>query len=177
MKITLSSEEMLAQWKLRRGFEPLRSDCVITRSDGVDIDQLLRLEMRDWYLNLLSTGPIEMLATTNIANDIAVVVGEDNVGIVTLPESCRRIVEFQLEGWLRPAKIITNPHCQEALLQDNPYSRGGCEQPVVVLDGNRLFLYSLPSSTPKIVRAIAVMEPTDGSYVLDERGLSTISNS
>ena len=99
------------------------------------------------------------------------------MGIVTLPESCRRIVEFQLEGWLRPAKIITNPHCQEALLQDNPYSRGGCEQPVVVLDGNRLFLYSLPSSTPKIVRAIAVMEPTDGSYVLDERGLSTIRNS
>ena len=176
MKITLSSEEMLAQWKLRRGFEPLRSDCVITRSDGVDIDQLLRLEMRDWYLDLLCTAPVEMLATTNIANDIAVVVRDDGVGIVTLPESCRRIVEFQLDGWCRPAKIITNPHCQEALIQDNPYSRGGCEQPVVVLNGNRLFLYSLPSSTPKIVRAIAVMEPADGSYVLDERGMATIQN-
>ena len=176
MKITLSSEEMLAQWKLRRGFEPLRSAGVITRNDGVDIDQLLRLEMRDWYLNLLCTAPVEMLVTTNIANDIAVVVRDEGVGIVTLPESCRRIVEFQLEGWSRPAKIITNPHCQEAILQENPYSRGGCERPVVVIHGNRLFIYSLPSSTPKIVRAMAVMEPADGTYEMDERAVSLIEN-
>ena len=38
MKIKLSSSEMLAQWKLRRGFEPLRADCVISRADGIDLD-------------------------------------------------------------------------------------------------------------------------------------------
>ena len=177
MKIVLSSEEMLAQWKLRRGFEPLRNDCVITRNDGVDLDQLLRLEMRDWYLNLLNTAPLNMLSTTNIANDIAIVKGGDNVGTITLPENCRRIVELQLEGWSRQAKILDDPFCQEALLQDNPYSRGGCEQPIAIKHGNRPHVYSLPSSTPKIVKAIAVMEPADGSYEMDESALSTILNS
>lgn len=175
MKIILSSEEMLAQWKLRRGFEPLRNDCVITRTDGVDLDQLLRLEMRDWYLKLLNTAPLEMLSTTNIANDIVVLIGNDNVGTITLPENCRRIVELQLDGWSRPAKIIDNPFCQEAILQDNPYSRGGNEQPIAIKHGNRLYIYSLSSSTPKIVKAIAVMEPSNGTYEMDESALALIN--
>lgn len=174
MKIALSSAEMLAQWKLCRGFEPLREDCEITRTDGIDLDALLRLEMRNWYLNLLKTAPIDMLAITNIANDIAIVKNDDNTGTILLPESCRRLVEFQLKGWKRPAKIIEDTNCHDALLQDNPYSRGGCEQPVVIKRGNRLHIYSLPDDNPQILRAMAVMEPTDGSYEMDESALATI---
>lgn len=174
MKITLSSSEILAQWKLCRGFEPLREDCEITRTDGVNLDALLRLEMRNWYLNLLKTAPIEMLVLTNIANDIAIVANDNNVGVVQLPESCRRLVEFQLKGWKRPAKIIDNPNCRDALMQDNAYSRSGCEQPIVIKRGNSLHIYSLPDATPTIVRAMAVMEPTDGSYEMDESALATI---
>ncbi len=177
MKITLSSAEMLAQWKLCRGFEPLREDCEITRSDGINLDALLRLEMRNWYLNLLKTAPIDMLAVQNIANDVAIVVNDDLSGTVLLPETCRRLVEFQLKGWQRPATIIDDPNCRNALLQDNIYSRGGCEQPIVIKRGNRLHIYSLPNKSPIIVRAMAVMEPTDGSYVMDESALSTMPNS
>lgn len=177
MTITLSSTEMLAQWKLCRGFEPLREDCEITRSDGIDLDALLRLEMRNWYLNLLKTAPIDMLAIKNIANDIAIVVNDDNSGFVLLPETCRRLVEFQLKGWKRPAKIIDDPNCRDALLQDNIYSRGGCEQPVVIKQNNCLHIYSLPDNNPSILRAMAVMEPTDGTYEMDESALSTMLNS
>ena len=175
MKIRLSADEMLAQWKLRRGFAPLRADCEISRSDGVDLDAILRLEMRDWYLNLLCTAPIEMLATTNIANDIALSLIDNGDAIVILPENCRRIVEFQLEGWEIPARIITDPNSLEALLQQNPYSRGNSSRPIVVQQGSRLHVYSLPQSKPyKIVRAIAVMEPHDGSYEMDEAALQFI---
>ncbi len=175
MKIVFSSSEMLAQWKLRRGFEPLRADCSIERSDGVDLDALLRLEMRDWYLNLLNTAPVEMLSLTNIANDIAIVKGSDGVGIVTLPENCRRIVDFQLKGWAHPAKIIEDLNCYEAKMQDNIYCRGGCESPIVIKCGNRLFIYSVPEGESKIVSAKAVLEPVDGSYEMDETALSTIN--
>lgn len=176
MKIHLSSDEMLAQWKLRRGFAPLRADCVISRTDGIDLDNLLRLEMRDWYLNLLATAPFEMLATTNIASDIAVVPTGEGGAVVMLPESCRRIVEFQLDGWQRPAIIVDDPLCHLARIQANPFSRGLTVNPVVVKQQNRLFVYSIPAgSTPKITRAIAVMEPTDGSYEMDESALSTIN--
>ncbi len=177
MKIALSSAEMLAQWKLCRGFEPLREDCEITRSDGIDLDTLLRLEMRNWYLNLLKTAPIDMLAVKNIANDIAIVVNDDNSGIVQLPETCRRLVEFQLKGWKQPAKIIDDANCRDALLQSNIFSRGGCEQPVVIKRNNRLHIYSLPDDNPSILRAMAVMEPTDGTYEMDESALSTMLNS
>lgn len=177
MKITLSSTEMLAQWKLCRGFEPLREDCEITRSDGIDLDTLLRLEMRNWYLNLLKTAPIDMLAVKNIANDIAIVVNDDNSGIVQLPETCRRLVEFQLKGWKQPAKIIDDANCRDALLQSNIFSRGGCEQPVVIKRNNRLHIYSLPDDNPSILRAMAVMEPTNGTYEMDESALSTMLNS
>lgn len=177
MKITLSSTEMLAQWKLCWGFEPLREDCEITRSDGIDLDTLLRLEMRNWYLNLLKTAPIDMLAVKNIANDIAIVVNDDNSGIVQLPETCRRLVEFQLKGWKQPAKIIDDANCRDALLQSNIFSRGGCEQPVVIKRNNRLHIYSLPDDNPSILRAMAVMEPTNGTYEMDESALSTMLNS
>ena len=167
MKIHLSSDEMLAQWKLRRGFAPLRADCVISRTDGIDLDNLL---------NLLATAPLEMLATTNIASDIAVVPTGEGGAVVMLPESCRRIVEFQLDGWQRPAIIVDDPLCHLARIQANPFSRGLTVNPVVVKQQNRLFVYSLPAgSTPKITRAIAVMEPTDGSYEMDESALSTIN--
>ena len=29
---------MLAQWKMRRYLEPLRQDCLMSRSDGIDLD-------------------------------------------------------------------------------------------------------------------------------------------
>lgn len=168
---------MLAQWKLRRGFEPLRADCVISRADGIDLDALHRLEMRDWYLNLLNTAPVEMLALTDITSEIAVIPTEnDGVGTVLLPESCHRLVEFQLNGWCRPATIIDDPDCYEAQMQINPYSRGGNSQPIVVKRGNRLHLYSLPSGTPSILRAIAVVEPSDGTFEMDESALATINS-
>lgn len=38
MKLRLSTDEMLSQWRMRRALEPLRSDCTIERIDGIDID-------------------------------------------------------------------------------------------------------------------------------------------
>lgn len=177
MKITLTTDEMLVQWKLHRGFAPLRADCVIERTDGVDLDAILRLEMRDWYLNLLDNAPIEMLAPTDIKNSIAIMKQSDGSGVVTLPENCRRVVEFQLKGWRQPAKIITNMNSHEAMLQTNKYSRAKCQSPIVIKHHNKLFIYSLPNDTnPTIEQALAIMEPADGSYILDERGLSLIHN-
>lgn len=178
MKIKLSSDEMLAQWKLCRGFAPLRNDCEISRSDGVDLDAILRLEMRDWYLQLLSKAPVEMLSLTDISNVIAMVAQPDGTATVKLPENCRRLVSFHLQGWSREAKIITDPNSYEALLQTNQYSRGKSENPVVVLCNNKLHIYSLPSTQmPKIECAMAVMEPIDGSYEMDEAALSLIPKS
>ena len=49
MKLTLDQSEMLALWKRRHFIEPLRADCTIERTDGIDIDARCREEMRALY--------------------------------------------------------------------------------------------------------------------------------
>lgn len=169
-----SAEEMLYQWRLRRALLPMREDCTVTRYDGIDLDSLLRLQMRDWYLNLLDTAPLEMLTLTDISADIAVVRRDDGLDTVTLPGNCRRLVEFRLEEWERPAEIVADPHSPVAVMQTNPFSRGGACRPVAVCHNNTLYLYSVTSAVPKIAKALAVMLPEDGTFEMNERALSLI---
>ena len=42
----LNEDEMTRLWLLRKGYEPLRSDCRIERSDGADLQSAARLECR-----------------------------------------------------------------------------------------------------------------------------------
>lgn len=176
MKIKLSTDEMLDQWRLRRELEPLRSDCTVERLDGIDTDALLRNELNDWYRNLLDTAPVEMLSITDIADMVAIVKRDDGSATVRLPEKCRRVVEVMLDCWQRPARI-TAADSPLARLQDNPYSRGHTSEPVAVERHRRLQLYSIPDGhVPEITSLYCVMEPDDGFYEMDERALSTINS-
>ncbi len=49
----LNEDEMTRLWLLRKGYEPLRSDCRIERSDGADLQSAARLECRLWMERLL----------------------------------------------------------------------------------------------------------------------------
>lgn len=177
MILTLSTPEMLSQWRLRRQLEPLRSDCTVLRSDGIDLERLLTAEMRDWYLTLLDTAPLEMLAVTDIAGETALQVnGSDNChATVLLPERCRRVVSVMLGNWQRPA-VVTAPGSVLARCQDSPYSRASAHSPVAVLEPGQLRLYGGidPFSPPEIASLKCVLVPPDGYYVLDERALSLI---
>lgn len=175
MKMTLSTEEMLNQWRLRRALEPLRSDCTVERTDGIDLDSLLRLEMRDWYLKLLDTASLEYLAPVDLAGDVALSVGDDGVATVNLPERCRRVVEVMLDEWERPATILA-PDSPLARCQQSVYSRGGSVAPVAVQEAGRLRLYSVAGQSPVITRLLCVAEPEDGVYTFDERALSLIGD-
>ena len=45
MKITLSKAEMLKRRRIAGGLEPLRADCTVERTDGIDIDTVLETEI------------------------------------------------------------------------------------------------------------------------------------
>lgn len=175
MMMKLSTEEMLSQWRMRRELEPLRSDCTVSRADGIDLTPLLVAQMRDWYLGLLDNAPLEMLAVTNIANDVALVVNEqDGMATITLPSQCRRVVEVKLTTWARPAEIV-GPDSSLAMRQKWKFTRAGTTYPVAINDNGLLRLYGVErGNTPKIERLLCVMEPEDGFYTFDERALSLI---
>ncbi len=163
---------MLSQWRMRRALEPLRSDCAVTRRDGIDLDSFLKIEIRDWYLNLLDTAPVHLLTLTDIAPLVAIEQAGEGCSAITLPQQCRRIIELNINN--NPAPVeITAAGSPLALCQQNPFSRAGDIAPVAMLHGSRLTIYS--ASVPSIARLLCVMEPEDGYYELDEAALSLIT--
>lgn len=163
---------MLSLWKLRRQLEPLRSDCVVSRHDGIDITTLLQQEIDDWYETLLDTAPNEMLVATDIASQVAVNFNDDNSASISLPIQCRRVIEVMADSWKQPA-TITNPQSALALRQANPFSRAGSNCPVAIKDFNTLRLYGIAPQS-KLTRLLCVMHPDDGFYEFSKRALSTI---
>lgn len=162
---------MLNLWRIAQGFEPLRTDAVVTRTDGLDIDTVLRLQMRAWYLRQLDTAPVALLPVENIRSEVVPRPQSDGSLALTLPEGVRRIVEVQLGGWHRPALIVDASDPAAAVVlqrQASQYARGGTEHPVAVVQSpTELRLYPGASASIAIVTLSVVRPPADGSYTLD----------
>lgn len=169
---TLTQEQMLTLWRLSRAFEPLRPDCTVTRTDGIDLDTLLSRQMRGWYLNLLDTAPLEYLQLTDIAPTVAVEYNADGSIYVGLPPTCRRVVEVKMAEWERPAIIVDDPASPLALRQHSPYLRAGLAAPVAVVEKKRLHLYGATLS--ELERLLIVAEPPSDTYIFDTRALELI---
>lgn len=173
MKLRLSTDEMLSQWRMRRALEPLRSDCTIERIDGIDLDSFLKMEMRDWYLNLLDTAPLHLLSLTDIASKVSISRNNDLSVTITLPQKCRRVIELTLDCSPSPIKITTSD-THLAICQQNPFSRSGTSSPIAIYCHDNLIIHA-GSNDFNIVKLLCVMEPDDGFYELDEAALSLIS--
>jgi len=176
MIINLSSDEMLKLWRLNCALLPLREDCVVERADGIDIDSLLSRRMRDWYLNLLDTAPVNLLEVSDIALQVAPRPISDGSVEIELPERCRRVVEVELIGWNRPATIVHSLQLPVVTWQLNPYAMGSPENPLAVLYDSALRLYSAPLSDdpPRLASLKCIIEPDDGYYRLHEQALALI---
>lgn len=172
MKLKLSRSEMLSQWKFRRYLEPLRADCRLTRSDGIDLDAYAAAEMRQWYLRLLATAPLEYLAPADLTLTATLKRGDGNKGVITMPAGTVRIARVRLSGWQRDATVVTDRASRDGRMQCNRFACGGIENPVAVWSGDgRLELFSLPSLTgvPLIECLTAVVDQGDETYEFDER--------
>lgn len=178
MKLTLDQSEMLALWKRRHFIEPLRDDCAIERTDGIDLDARLREQMRAWYLDLLRHGPVEALAPTEIARDCRAVVSPDGTVDLVLPPGVERVLGVQLSGWSRPATVITDPAHPAVRLQENPFSRGGTEAPVALwLPGSetvRLASPAVAAGTP-VASVLAAVDAGPDLYSFDEQAVALIN--
>lgn len=178
MKTTFSHSQMLELWRIRLGLKPARVDCTIERVDGIDIDAMISRQMRQWYVDLLDTAPLELLAAEDISSKLSLMVTSDGCARFTLPENCRRLISVQLNSWHRPALVVAahqNPRLE--IMQANPYSRAGAQRPLAVVHGRSVHLYSADTSSAvshKISSALAITDPGPDTFVLDERALSTI---
>lgn len=143
--MTLSETDMIRMWLLRKGFEPLRSDCRIERSDGADLEEYARRECSLWYDRLLREGDTSLLVLHDMssAQGLTATVTDAGSVIYRLPEEIVRPVAVKLSSWRAPATIVTADH-PLALRQYLPFGSAGPVHPVAIwLPGNRLELFSL----------------------------------
>ena len=171
MRLELTKNEMLALWKRRHFLEPLRADCRIERSDGVDLDAIATEEMRLWYLKQLAEAPPDMLAPSDLAMTAKVRRSPQGTGLITLPGNVVRVIAVRLGGWECQARILPAGSRDEQRA-GNRFARGGVADPSAVLrPGNILELFSLdsPHTIPVVDILTVIEDPGPDIYIMDER--------
>lgn len=178
MMLRITKEEMLKRRRIAAGLEPLRSDCSVERTDGIDIDAMLESSMRQAYLKLLDTAPPHLVASTGLMASTELVPGSGNGTLVTLPASCRRAFTVRLSGWELAADVLPSSQAMHVIgRQLNPFTRATPAAPVAVLmpgdeGGAQQKIMAWPAgATAEITAAI---DPGDHIYILDEAALQLI---
>lgn len=173
--IKLTREEMLAEWKRRKGMIPVSTSTLeITGSVSDTVDEMLLSEIDDWYARLLLTEPVDMLPVRDIAPQTEVVDMGDGSVEVRLPDSCVRVVIVRMSGWLQPARIV-EPDSATARMQSSRYVSGKTHAPVAVRHGRKLTLYGNQGGAA-LSELRCVAPPADGSYELERALLAGIDN-
>ena len=175
MTLTLTKSEMLALWKRRHFLEPLRADCTVERSDGIDIDTIACVEMRLWYLRQLTEAPAEMLAPKDIAMTAKVRRSAHGTALITLPQEVVRVVAVKLAGWERPARMV---HADDpAIRTGNVFARPGVAEPLATMlpDGTlELFSPVSEATLPAVDLLMVITDLGPESYVMNELLIETI---
>ncbi len=174
MEIHLDRSQMLAAWRLHRAFEPVRNDSSVTRTDGIDLDELLSAEMELWYVNLLLTAPEYLLITTDLSPDVSLSVTDRGATVIPLPAGVMRVPEVKLRSWAAPATVVV-AGSPEAVRQCYPFTRATADAPVAVKCGDELRLYpaAVYGDALDSLRCI-IHKP--GEYSFMQSALATIAN-
>lgn len=174
----LTDTQMLAHWRRHRGLESLRSDCSVELFDGVDAGEVLRMEMRAWYLDLLDNAPLRFLSTTDIASRLSFAPASAGVWRASLPPDVRRLVAITVKGADAPVPVLaagSDPRRES--LNANPFSRSGPRHPSAFSHPDRTVTLCCASATmPEIVACSAIVDPGDETYQFDESALGLLYN-
>lgn len=154
----ISTDELLQLWKLHHGYAPMRNDCTISRSDGLDFNALALEKIRAWYTRALSDMPASLLPLTDISAQLEFGASRQLPNCARLPEGCVRIAAVSSSEWTLPALIVTDLSSPEALAQTNPFARAGAERPVAIKGTDTLSLFPAPAEQASL-QVMAVMMP------------------
>lgn len=173
--LTYTSTEILNLWKTLMHLQPVRRDCTVERDDGIDLDSLLEIHIKQWYAQLLETAPATWLPIEDVKADCTVSIDDNLVVTANLPAQCVRPVEWKLKGWEHSVTHFLQPDTPEAKVQQCKWTRGRSHCPAVVDMGNTLLLFSgEPSRIPSLEISRCVVRPANGTYCFHAAAISTI---
>ena len=176
MKITKTTAELREYVRLQAGLTPMRSDCVIEYTDGIDVDAMIDSRLRQWYLKLLSEGPRELLTEQDMA--ASATVGTEDVPAagcsVRLPAACVRAFALRLSQWRHPASILPAEAMARVVeRQKNPFLRATVDSPVAVMAPCGRAVLAWPADNA-VAALTGVCDTNDGTYSMDETALAQL---
>lgn len=172
MIATYTAAEMSALWRRYLGFETLRTDCAVSTFHGIDLDAWIAMQMRIWYLGLLSTAAIDLIPTAITAPQAVAPLGS---GVfASLPGGFRRPFAVDVEGIgsiaIEPGDSLKARRRID--LARWPLAAPGSSSPVAYDTPQGIFI--APASTSSKISIHAVRDPGPSTYILDESLIATI---
>lgn len=161
-----TESEMLELWRLIRAAEPLRLDCTVTRTDGIDSDAIFRAEMRAWYLRLLDGAPPEMLQPVDMAA-AAEVSSPGSLTLIKAPAGVRRVLSLRFSDMAAPIVPDAAPRLVRSRAA-NPF----CRRPLAARIGPTLIIAAGVSGT--LAELSCAYDFGPDNYLFSDRALETI---
>lgn len=161
---------MLAIWRGALGLDTAYAECSIEQFDGLNVNDLIAQRMRQWYLNLLDTADPALLPTANIAARCTRVARPSNATTITLPDDCRRVVHVRAASW--PVAIAPTSDTAGAALLGHPFAAPTARRPLAIATLRSILI--APCAPADAIEVLAVVDPGEQLYTLDESLLATI---
>lgn len=77
--------ELTRQWRLRSGLAPLRDECALDYSAGIDADRLVDIAVADWYTGLVADRRFDLLIDSDVSESVTVTMSGANIVRIALP--------------------------------------------------------------------------------------------
>jgi len=173
----LTENEMLVRWALRHHVADIRHDAGITRPEGSPDAEIMLVEMRAWYFNLLMTADPSVLHVYELCNAV-VLNPTPTTGLydIELPEEFLRLVGLEVETSAGRRNVrVVDPDSRIGILQNNPRTMAGPCSPVAYAPqpgSNALHLFVNDKRQPRIKSFRAITVPPEGSYAITEAALA-----
>lgn len=172
----LTDAQMLTHWRIHRGLVNEHAQGSVEVFDNKDLTKRLHMEMRQWYLELLDNGSLRHLILNDIKNRISVSNVGKGIWHLKIPADVRRVVSVAIDGadttvtFYDPA-VDSYQHALNA----NQFSRSGMARPTAIINPDKsITLFCCSPQTPVLAYAMAVVDPGDEVYELDESALSIL---
>ena len=182
MRVSLTKAEMLERRRMASGLEPLRDDCTVELTAGIDVDRVLEGQLRWRYLDLLDNGERRKISAEDVSDMTALsTVTDSSVGgvLLTPPDNCRRALDVRLEGWVRPVEILPVQEAGRVMSRQlNPFTAATADCPAAVVIAERRGtrppeIMAWPAAL-NVSLLTATVDYGPERYVLDECGIEDL---
>lgn len=169
---------LVRRWALIDGD---RTDASVLRTDGIDIDELLKFWIRRWYADVLANAPVNLLPATQVDAQTKTSMRTPWMARIVLPDNFCRLASFRLASWQMPAEILSldNPaHLYRWRRQASVYARATPNAPLVFVDPIEKALFVSPvAQNDKIESCTVVLDPgPDGPFAFSPSLFNSLSS-